>query len=423
MRVLTARWVFPVAGPPIPDGALAIAAGEIGAVGRREEIASAWPDAARWDLGQSAWLPGLVNCHTHLEIAPLPASPSGEAFVTWLIRLIETRRALSAEEQSRAAEAGVQALLRSGTTTVGEVTTAGRSLTPLLRAGLRGVVYRELVGLAPEEAEGRAEGARIEIEAMRAAAFGSRIRIGLSPHSPYALSEALLSACGGLVEETGVPPAIHAAESPEEVEYLAHGTGPIPRLLYPAVGCADPPPRVFAESPVAYLAACGVLAWRPLLIHAVHVTDRDCETMARHGVGVAHCPRSNARLSRGTAPVPRFLARGIPVGLGTDSLGSVPSLDLWDEMRAALAVHGGRLDPSTVLEMATLGGARVLGMADCVGSLETGKRADLIAVSTRGITVAEPIGSLLRGTSAADVLCSLIDGELRYAHPEVPVCV
>jgi cytosine/adenosine deaminase-related metal-dependent hydrolase len=423
VRVLTARWVFPVAGPPILDGAVAIAAGEIAAVGRREEIASVWPEAARWDLGQAAVLPGLVNCHTHLEIAPLPASPSAEAFVSWVIRLIETRRTISAEEQSRAAEAGVQALLRSGTTTVGEVTTAGRSLAPLLRAGLRGVVYRELVGIPPEEAAGRTEAARIEIEVMRTLASGSRIRIGLSPHSPYALSEALLSACGELVKEIGAPPAIHAAESPEEVEYLTQGTGPIPRLLYPAVGCAEPPPRGVAESPVAYLVARGVLAWGPLLIHAVHVTDRDGEAMARHGVGVAHCPRSNARLSRGTAPVPRFLARGIPVGLGTDSLGSVPSLDLWDEMRAALAVHEGRLNPSRVLEMATLGGARVLGMADRVGSLEPGKRADLIAVAARGITAAEPVGSLLRGTRAADVLCSLIEGELCYARPEVPPCV
>ena len=160
---------------------------------------------------------------------------------------------------------------------------------------------------------------------MRIAADGSHLAIGLSPHSPYALSEELLSGCQGLVEQTGVAPAIHAAESPEESEFLTTGEGPIRRSLYPAVGCLDPPPRGRARSAVAYLAGLGVLAWRPLLVHTVHVDEADCRTLAGAGVRVAHCPRSNARLSRGVAPVPLLLAHGIPVGLGTDSLAAHPA--------------------------------------------------------------------------------------------------
>jgi 5-methylthioadenosine/S-adenosylhomocysteine deaminase len=292
----------------------------------------------------------------------------------------------------------------------------------VLHAGLRGVVYREILGLPPDDAVARVAAAREEIQAMRGTASGSRIRIGLSPHSAYALSEELLRACDALVGETGTPPAIHAAESPDEVEFLSCAEGSIRRLLYPAVGCADPPRRRRARSPVAYLTEQGALAWKPLLIHAVHVNDSDCQTMARHGVGVAHCPRSNARLSCGVAPVPLLLAHGIPVGLGTDSLASAPSLDLWDEMRAALTVHAGRLDPAAVLEMGTLGGARALGIADRVGSLEAGKYADLVAVSAERVTAADPVGSLLGGVAAGDVLCSLIEGEVRYARSEVSTC-
>ncbi|MEK6718865.1 MAG: amidohydrolase family protein, partial [candidate division NC10 bacterium] len=177
-----------------------------------------------------------------------------------------------------------------------------------------------------------------------------------------------------------------------------------------------------AASPVEYLEALGALAWQPLLLHAVHVTATDIDHMARRGVSVAHCPRSNARLSGGVAPVPELLSEGIPVGLGTDSLASAPTLDLWDEMRAALVVHAGRLAPVEVLEMATLGGARALGLADQVGSLEVGKRADLIAVSAGAVMASDPAGSLIAATRAADVLLTLVEGELRHRRLEGVPC-
>jgi 5-methylthioadenosine/S-adenosylhomocysteine deaminase len=205
---------------------------------------------------------------------------------------------------------------------------------------------------------------------------------------------------------------MHVAESPEEVEFLATGEGAIPRRLYPAVGCRVPPPRRRGRSPIEYLDGLGALAWRPLLIHAVHVDGTDLRRMAGGRVSVAHCPRSNARLSGGVAPVRDFLKHGIPVGLGTDSLASIPSLDLWDEMRAA--AHGGRLAPGEVLEMATLGGALALGLADRVGSLEVGKRADLIAVSSGSVAAPDPAGSLIAGTRGEDVLLCLVEGHILH---------
>lgn len=412
MRILTARWVFPVSGPPVPHGAVAIQAGRIVAVGPAAELGAAWPEAGRLDLPEAAILPGLVNCHTHLELSGCFPHPANGSLSAWLAALIERRRGIPVAAQAAAAEAGARTLLATGTTSVGEVSTTGQSLGPLLRLGLRGVVYREILGLAPGEAVARSEAARADIEAMRRAARGGLLRIGLSPHSPYSLSEELFRECRAMTAGTGLPSCIHAAESAEEVQFVTTGRGAIPDRLYAAAGCGVPPPRRPAGSPIAYLDALGILALRPLLVHAVHVDGADIRRMARYGIPVAHCPRSNARLSGAVAPVPELLNQGVPVGLGTDSLASVPTLDLWDEMRAALAAHGGRLGPCQILEMATLGGAKGLGLGDEIGSLEAGKRADLIAVSARGVAGSDPEGRLVAGTRGEDVWLSMIEGKI-----------
>lgn len=423
VRLLTARWIFPVTSPPLADGAVAIQGRQIVGVGPRADLAAVWAGASRWDLDGAAVLPGLVNCHTHLELFPLSREREGETFVGWLLSLIEERRATPLSSQSALAEAGAGRLVESGTTCVGEVSSSGQSLMPLLRLGLRGMVYREILGVVPEDAEARRDAAEADLQRMGKSAGDGLMRVGLSPHSPYALSEALFHACDGVLRDSRIPCCIHVAETAEEVEFLSTGGGPIASLLYPAVGCRLPPARRYARSPIEYLDAIGALAWRPLLIHAVHVTPSDIRRMAARRVSVAHCPRSNARLSGGVAPVPDLLKHGIAVGLGTDSLASVSTLDLWEEMRAVLAAHGSALTPFQILEMATLLGARALGLAEEVGSLEVGKRADLAAVSAEAIAASDPVGSLITRTRGRDVLLTMIDGEVRYQRLEEASCV
>lgn len=420
-RVLTARWVFPVSSPPIVDGAVAIQEGRITALGPSAVVLALCSGASRLHLPEAALLPGLVNCHTHLELSGLSSPMADGPFAAWLVALIEQRRLTPVAAQAAAALAGARQLIQSGTTCVGEVSSAGQSLAALRSVGLRGVVYREILGLAPEEAEARRDAAEAELRHMQEAVGGGLLRVGLSPHSPYSLSEELFRACGTIIHRSCLPCCIHAAESAEEVEFLATGQGAIADRLYPAVGCFMPPPRRRARTPIEYLDGVGALAWRPLLIHAVHVDGADIRRMVGCGVSVAHCPRSNARLSNGMASVADFLAQGIPVGLGTDSLASVPTLDLWDEMRAA--GQTGHLSPSQILEMATLGGARALGLADQVGSLSVGKRADLIAVPARAVTASDPVGSLLGGTRGNDVILSLVEGEVRHHRLMEAPCV
>ncbi len=418
VRLLSARWLFPIAVPPIPDGAVAIRGGKLAAVGSRRDVGRAFPGATQWDLGEAALLPGLVNCHTHLELSAIASPGPADSFASWAVRLIETRRALPPGVLAAGTRAAATELLHSGTTCVGDISSAGESLGPLRSLGLRGVVFRELLGLPSEEAEARAEAARLGLQTMREAA-GNRLKIGLSPHSPYSLSEELFQACGRLLRSQPLPCMIHAAESPEEATFLATGGGPIAERLYPAVGCLRPPRRERAQSPIAYLSARGALAWRPILVHAVHVDAEDIRLIVEAGASVAHCPRSNARLSRGVAPVGEFLQCGVPVGLGTDSRASAPNLNLWEEMRAALAAQAGRLGPEQVLELATLGGARVLGMSERIGSLEPGKCADLIAVPADPVEAANPVASLIAGTAGDGLLFNMVEGEVCHSQAEV----
>jgi len=407
----TAAWVYPVSAPPIRDGAVAVQGGRLLAVGQRRDLASL--GGMRQDLGAAAILPGLVNCHTHLELTALPPL-AATAFVPWVLELLQKRRSLAPSAVGRGIETGAEALLRSGTTCVGDVSSRGESLPVLRRLGLRGVVFRELLGLPLCEADARLRAAREDVDRLQAEAAGSGLRPGLAPHSAYALSESLLVAAAGWLRAAALPACIHVAESPAEVEFLATGRGPIPGALYPAVNCQTPPPRRPARSPVAYLAALDAVPRGALVVHGVHVDAADCEILRRQEVTVAHCPRSNARLAEGGAPLSAFRRAGIPVGLGTDSLASAPSLDLWDEMRAVLASDPD--GPRAVLQMATQGGAAALGLRDEIGCLAPGKRADLIAVEAGHVQSKDPIGSLLAGTRGEDVLLTIVDGTCRYVR-------
>jgi len=412
MKLLAARLVFPIASPPLPEGALLIQDGIILEVGGRRDLEQHHPSVPVEDLGDAALLPGLVNVHTHLELSALKGTLQGP-FLDWLIQLIERKKSLDGRFYLRSATQGVRDLIRGGTTSVGEITSTGTSFEVLRRSGLRGVVYYEALGLDPLQAGGIAKRVEEEIEGMRREA-GGLLKVGLSPHAPYSLSEPLLARLADLARRLRLPVAVHLAESEAEIRYIKEGTGPFRERLLKKVGREQPSHEIRGETPVGLLHRHGLLSPSTLAAHAVHVEKEDVERLASSGAGVAHCPRSNHLLGNGTAPVPEYLARGITVGLGTDSLASNESLSLWDEMRFALTLHGGRLSPETVLKMATIEGAKVLGLSREVGSLEPGKRADLIAVRLRHLDEEDPEGSLVTSVHDGDLLLTMVDGRVLY---------
>jgi len=407
-RLLSAPWVLPVEASPIRDGALLVADGRIEAADARASLRDAAPDALEEAFPGAVLLPGLVNVHTHLELSGLSGTlPHGRGFLPWLLALIERKRFLDAAWYRASAREGIGALLRAGITCVGEVTSAGVS-PPLLReSGLRGVIYWEVVGPDAAEAEAIASKTATALADLTALLRGSLLTVGLSPHALYSTSPPLRVALKRLRDLGAWPAAIHAAESREEVELIREGAGPLwEGLLKPM---RLPQPKAHGIGPLALLEAEGWLTPGTIVIHAAQMEPDDAARLARAGTAVACCPRSNAALGVGTPPLAALHRAGVRLGLGTDSLASVPSLSLWDEVRAARLLSPER-SPRDWLRMLTLGGAEVLGLADRIGSFAAGKAADCIAV--RVPEGEDPEGAVLETASEAAVCFAMVGGRV-----------
>jgi 5-methylthioadenosine/S-adenosylhomocysteine deaminase len=389
VTVYRARHIFPVSLAPVRDGAIAVEHERIVACGAASQVMRTYPSARVVDEGESALFPAAVNVHTHLELTGLASAiPEGLSFAAWVVALVRARRALTTEQYTEAARRGLAELAASGTAAVGEITTFGASVRPLAENGMHGVVYYELLGIDPADAGALLRRGQLQIARWREECAGTPLRFGLSLHAPYTVSTELFRLAGRWCAEENIPLAIHAAESPAETMWLRDGTGEIADVLYRAAGWPVDPRGAPGCSPMAYLDRLGVLSARPLLAHGVQVDRDDLRLLAGSGSAVAHCPRSNARLGCGRLPYAAYHAAGVPLGLGTDSRASAPSLSLWEEAAAAYTAHGAAgetLDPHDVLRLTTLGGAEVLGVADELGSLEAGKCAKLACASLRSL--------------------------------------
>jgi aminodeoxyfutalosine deaminase len=389
MEIFTARHVLPVARPAIEDGAVAVREGRIVAVGPRAAVLGSADARARiHDLGDAAVFPGLVNAHLHLELSWLAGSdlPSGD-YVAWISALVARRAGPVPPDARDIAARALAAIVARGTVAVGDVANELWTVPVLARSPIHAVVFHEIYDLGAADAETilRETTRRLDEAAADAAAAdpdvaaaASRVRIAVAPHAPHTTSVALLRALAGRSAATGDPLSIHVAESREEVELLRHGTGALRALLRSRGACGDDwePPR---RSPIDHLKRCGALGPRTLAVHAVHLDGTDVRTLQASGASVVTCPRSNARLGVGRAPVPALLRAGVAVALGTDSLASAPDLDLLSEM-AALGDAYPEITPATILRMATLHGARALGLADHLGSIEVGKLPALVVL-------------------------------------------
>lgn len=401
-RVLAADWVLPVEGPPIEHGAVAIDDGRIVAVGEAEEL------GAVERYADAAIIPGFVNAHSHFEYAVYAGF--GDAltdFAEWIRLHTERKWRIGWDEYVAIARLGAAQLLASGVTTVGDCSYSGAAAVAAAELGLRAIVYLEVFGAEVAEAIEHFE--RLE---ARVRPFASeRVRLGVSPHAPYSVSADVYRACSGL----GLPVATHISESESEVRYLRDGGGAwsgIPWLV-------EPP----GTSGARLLEREGLLGAGMLAAHCVCVDADEIGMLAAHDVAVAHCPRSNAYVGCGIAPLRELRAAGLRVGIGTDGVSSTPSHDFFDELRTAVMMARARerrpdaLTASEALELATLGGAGALGLADEIGSLAPGKRADFAVVSLAGspyVPWEDPAAAVIFGGSPERILATFVDGEARY---------
>ncbi len=400
--MLSADWVVPVEGPAIRDGAVAIEDGLIVAVGSSAEI------GAGERYRDAVILPGFVNAHSHLEYAVYGGFGDGLSFGPWIALHVERKARIDLEDMEAIARFGAIECLRSGITTVGDCSFSGAAATACADVGLRGIVYLEVFGTDDSPIRDRFTPMRERI----AEDLSETVKVGISPHAPYTCTLDLYRSCA----ELGLPLATHLAESEAETEFLRTGEGSWQTFAEMLV---TPP----GTTGIRALAEEGLLGSHLLAAHCVQADDEEIELLATNDVAVAHCPRSNAILGCGIAPLSELRAAGIRVCIATDSPASTPSFDMFDEMRAAIAAARARerrpdaLTAADALELATLGGARALGWDTELGSIAAGKRADLTVLSlaeTPFVPWEDPVTAAVLGGSPQHVIATLVSGEERY---------
>jgi len=373
LRIRAGR-VHPVTAPSLEDGAVLVGAnGRIAAVGPNHRVpapagvpALQFPDAEL--------MPGLVNCHTHLELTHLGGGAKHDEpeFLTWVRRIRELKEPTSAEAFYAAAVAGIRDCWARGVTCVAETGSTGAVMRALHDLRGRGIVYQEVFGPDPKQCAASMADLQATVHQLRSLE-APQLRLGVSPHAPYTVSATLYEAVAEFARLEHLPIGVHVAESKDETSLVRDGDGPFATALRARDIMVEPQHC----SPVAYLVQRAVVRRGTLCIHSVQVDDSDVTLLRKVGASVAHCPRSNAAHRHGRAPLAEFRAAGIPVGLGTDSVVSVGDLDLWAEARAA------GLSGSDALRALTIEGARALGWDAEIGSLEVGKAGDLAIQAVR----------------------------------------
>ena len=380
MLVVRSRWLLPIADRPLLNGWVALDRGRVVAVGRAGASLPLAGDAPLVDLGPFAVLPALVNAHTHLELSWMRGLvPRASRFTDWVSAMLERRfGAPPPIEHVRAAIDQALAELRaSGTGLVGDTSNSLETVAPLRASGLDGLVFHEVLRLAARDADDVLDQA---LKAQAAHGTSGRFPVSLAPHAPYSVSPRLFQGIRAAQARTPfLPSSVHLAESREECELLATGEGPW-RALLERLGAWDPEWTPPAGTPAAYLDQMGVLGPRLLAAHAVQATDGDLALLARRGVTVVTCPRSNLHVGVGDPPVARFYQSGVKVAVGTDSLASNDDLNLFAEL-AALHRLAADVPPAALLESATSVGAAALGFEQSFGTIEPGRSGALIAVA------------------------------------------
>jgi 5-methylthioadenosine/S-adenosylhomocysteine deaminase len=400
------HWLVPV----VPDKAVldrhsvAVHDGQIVGVLPQDEARAHYQAADEYELPAHALIPGLVNLHAHAAMSLMRGLSDDLPLERWLREVIwpaESRHVSPAFVRDGTLLAAYE-MLRGGITTCNDMYFfPDEAAQVFAETGMRAVVGLVVLGLPGAWASDADDYLRKGLAVRDKWRGHPLVSFALAPHSPYAVADSGLERVACLAAELDLPIHMHVHETANEIrESLA----------------------AFGVRPLARLERLGLLGPNLTAVHSVHLLDTELALLARHGCSVAHCPVSNMKLASGIAPVPAMLAHGINVGLGSDGAASNNRLDLFQEMRqAALLAKLGSLDASvlpahTALHMATLGGARALGMEDSIGSIEPGKRADLCAVAFDSPLMSpcfDPIFHLVYVSDRQQVSHVWIDGKIR----------
>jgi aminodeoxyfutalosine deaminase len=384
--VLRARLVLPVIQPPLENGMVVFADGQIQQVGRWQ--VSQVPAGCRiLDLGEAILLPGLVNAHCHLDYTDLAGClPSPASFTDWIHGIIAAKKAWSDSNFKTSWLHGAGMLLQHGVTTCLNIDTRPDQVNQLAQATpLRIYSFLELIGFQPESRPENILRAALDWLSQTSLPRGTP---GWAPHAPHTTTAALLHLLGQAARQNQILLTMHVAESRDEFDLITHRRGPLFDWLKDRRDMSD----CGSHTPTAYLEQCGLLSDRLLAVHVNYLGEGDACRLGRHRVNVVHCPRSHAYFRHDSFPLEELAAAEVNICLGTDSLASTASrppanteLDLFAEMGAMAASQPG-LPPREILKMATVNGARALGLEGQVGVIKPQAWADFTVIPYAGPT-------------------------------------
>jgi 5-methylthioadenosine/S-adenosylhomocysteine deaminase len=387
----------------IDDGGIAVSNGRIVAIGPRAEIERAYTSRQRVSAEGKVVAPGLINGHTHIPMVLFRGLADDLDLQEWLTKYIFPAEAKNVTEDfvRVGARLGLAEMIRGGTTTYCDMYYFEDAIADeSAKAGVRGVLGQTLIDFPVADNKTFDEGLA-SVERFVARWKGHELIIpAIAPHAPYTVSEEHLKAARAFSDRTGAPIVIHIAETKREVDDMVKSKG---------------------ASPVAYLDRIGFLNERVVAAHMVWPQGTDIAILQKRGVGVIHNPQSNMKLAAGVAPVPRMLKDGVLLGLGTDGAASNNDLNMWEEMDTVAKLHKVFTgDPKVIsaqqaFEFATIRGAQALHLEKEIGSLEVGKRADLLVINRdtlNQIPVYNIYSDLVYATKAADVETVIINGRI-----------
>ncbi|PTQ56938.1 MAG: S-adenosylhomocysteine deaminase [Candidatus Carbobacillus altaicus] len=362
------------------------------------------PDDEVWNVRGAFVLPGLVNTHNHTPMTLLRGLGEGEPLKRWLEDVMWPREAMLSEEDVYWGTLLAQAeMIESGTTTFLDMYDRLHVIFEAVRlSGMRAVLARGMIGSEDPSVEAAKLKEAEDVSRRYHGALSGRITMMISPHGAYTCSSAFLKEIIELSRALSLPVTTHLAETRQELLTVK---------------------KREAMETIPYLEALGLFE-RPLLVaHAVHLSERDRETLARYDVRISHNPVSNLKLGSGIAPIPDLIRRGLTISLGTDGAASNNNYDLFEEMRMAALLHKGKeedatlIHPNEALRMATAAGARALFLEHVIGKLAKGYRADLIIVRSDGLPYVpahDDVANLVYNGRGSDVLGTIVDGRLLY---------
>ncbi len=355
-KILTAKNIYSGLGKPVDKSAIILQELDnqenIVAIDKLNLMASNFPNTKIQDVG-FAISPKLVNPHTHLDLSAMPFSPG--AYSSFIMKVLD--HISTGKRGLESAKIGLAKLKSEGINTIGDIVTSKEVMHYLLASDMQGVAFWEVIDPDPATAEQSFNRVVAELREFRKLEKPNGMRVGLSPHTPHTVSAPLLQKLAALAKQNKIPLQIHVAESPEETKLHFEGSGPLMDLpiSYKAW-------QATGMTPVQYLKKLGILEAKPSLVHMVNVTEDDVRDVAKAGCVVVHCPRSNTALDCGRFPIELYAKHNVSVAIGTDSLGSSPSLSVEEEVHAAINLHGAKVSEQALIWSAVKGAYRALEM-------------------------------------------------------------